>query len=65
MFLKILNTSMEVEVVGKRMNRGGGYGPEIPVVCHFCGPEKLIDWLIRPLEAVQKELDAKVSKCLK
>ena len=40
-FLKIPNTSIEVEVVGKRMNRGGGYGLEIPVVYRFCGPEKL------------------------
>ena len=40
MFLKVPNTSIEVEVVGKRMNRGGGYGLEIPVVYRFNGPEK-------------------------
>ena len=42
MFLKVPNTSIEVEVVGKRMNRGGGYGLEIPVVYRFNGPEKLV-----------------------
>ena len=26
MFLKVPNTSIEVQVVGKRLNRGGGYG---------------------------------------
>ena len=64
-FLKIPNTSIEVEVVGKRVNRGGGYGLEIPVIYRFYGPEKLINWLISRLEAVQKELNDKVLKCLK
>ena len=41
MFLKVPNTSIGVEVVGKRVNRGGGYGPEIPVAYRFNGPEKL------------------------
>ena len=41
MFLKVPNTSIEVEVVGKRLNRGGGYGMEIPVTYRFNGPEKL------------------------
>mgnify|MGYP001792401175 CR=1 FL=1 len=65
MFLKVPNTSIEVEVVGKRVNRGGGYGLEIPVVYRFNGPEKLVKWLIKKIEAVRKELDCKVSKCLK
>ena len=63
--MKIPNTSIEVEVVGKRVNRGGGYGLEIPVLCRFYGPEKLINWLISRLETVQKELDNKVLKFLK
>ena len=41
MFLKVPNTSIEVEAVGKRVNRGGGYGLEIPVDNRFNGPEKL------------------------
>ena len=65
MFLKVPNTSIEVEVVGKRVNRGGGYGLEIPVVYRFNGPENLVKWLIKKIEAVRKELDCKVSKCLK
>ena len=31
MFLKIPFTSIQVEVVGKKLNRGGGYELEIPV----------------------------------
>ena len=32
MFLKVPNTPIEVDVVGKRVNRGGGYGLEIPEI---------------------------------
>ena len=41
MFLKLSNTSIKVEVVGKRVNRGGGNGLEIPIVYRFNGPEEL------------------------
>ena len=44
---------------------GGGHGLEIPVVYCFYSPENLINWLISRLEAVQKELEDKVLKCLK
>ena len=65
MFLKVLNTSIEFQVIGKRLNRGGGCGLEIPVIYHFYGQEKLVNWLIKKIEAVKKELEYKVSKCLK
>ena len=35
MFLSLLHCSVEVEVVEKRINRGGGCGLEIPVQCKF------------------------------
>ena len=60
--LKVPNTSIKVEVVGKVENRGGGYGLEIPVVYRFNGPEKLVKWLIKKIVAVRKEFDCKVSK---
>ena len=41
MFLKVPNTSIEVEV-GKKVNRGGGYSLEIPVAHRFNGAEKLV-----------------------
>ena len=40
MFLTLPNTTIEAEVVGKRLNRGGGYGLEIPVIYRFYGKEK-------------------------
>ena len=59
MFLKVPNTSIEVEVVGKRMNRGGGYGLEIPVAYRFNGPEKLVKWLIKKIKPSEKSLIVK------
>ena len=41
MFLMILFTSIEVEVVGKRLNCGGGYGLEIPVKYCFSVKKRL------------------------
>ena len=54
MFLKVPNTSIEVQVVGKRLNRGGGYGLEIPVIYRFSGQEKLLNWLIKKIKAAAK-----------
>ena len=65
MFLKVLNTSIEVQVVGNKLNRGRAYGLEIPVIYRFYGQEKLVNWLIKNIEAVKKELECKVPKCLK
>ena len=65
MFLTVPSTSIEVEVLGKRVNRGSGYGLEIPVKYRYYGQEKLIQWLAKKLEAVKKELECKISKCLK
>ena len=65
MFLKAPNTSFEVQVVGMRLNRWRGYGLEIPVIYRFYGQEKLVNWLIKKIETVKKEVECKVSKCLK
>ena len=64
MILKIPNTSIEVDVVGKRVNRGGGYSLEIPVAYRFNRQEKLVKWLIKKIVAVRKEFDCKVSNKL-
>ena len=54
MFLKVPNTLIEVQVVRKRLNHGGDYGLEIPVIYRFYGQEKLVNWLIKKTEAVKK-----------
>ena len=38
---------------------------EIPVIYRFYGQRKLVNWLIMKTEAVKKELECKVSKCMK
>ena len=65
MFLTIPSTAIEVEVLGKRVNRGSGYGLESPVKYRYYGQEKLIQWLAKKLKAVKKELECKIYKCLK
>ena len=65
LFLKVPNTSITAEVVGERLNCGGGYGLEIPVMYCFHGPEKLINWLGKKIKAVKSDLYCKVVKCLK
>ena len=66
MFLTAL-TSMEAEVVGKRLNRGGGYGLDIPVLYRFYSPPKALLTMVdkKELEKVKKELECNISKCLK
>ena len=64
-FLMILLTSIEVEVVDKRLNRGGGYGLEILVKYRFYGQENIVQWLTKKLETVRKGLENKISKFLK
>ena len=65
MFLKAPNTLIEGQVEGKPLIRGGCYGLGIPVIYCFYGQEKLVNWLIMKTEAVKKEPECKVSKCLK
>ena len=65
MFLTIPNTAIEVQVVGKRVNRGGGYGLEIPVIYHFLGAERLVKWLDKKISAVKNELMYQAAKFLK
>ena len=36
---------MEVEVIGKYVNRGAGYGLEIPFKYHVSGQGKAVAWV--------------------
>ena len=56
----------ETEAVGKRVNRGGGYGLGTPFRYNFLGPVKTLDLLKKIFEKVKKkEPECNVSKCLK
>ena len=43
-FMKIPNCTISCKVTGKRVNRGAGYGLEIPVQYRFFGAKKAIEW---------------------
>ena len=44
-FLKLATNSGKAVIRGKRVNRGGGYGLEIPCEFQFTGDEFSINWL--------------------
>ena len=44
-FLKLPNSKLSCKVKGKRLNRGAGYGLEIPVIYAFNGHEKTFEWI--------------------
>ena len=56
MFLMTLFTSIEVEVVGKNLNHGGGHGLETPIKYCFYGLEKIVQWLTKKLKTLKEEV---------
>ena len=50
MFLKRATNSGKAVIRGKRVNRGGGYGLEIPCEFHYAGDEFSINWLKKKLK---------------
>ena len=56
---------IKVCVEGKRVNRGVGYGLEIPAEYTFVGNEKVVEWLKKAIAKVDRNMEEKVSKCLK
>ena len=41
---KIPSCELKCRVAGKRVNRGAGYGLEIPVIYELVGAEKAVEW---------------------
>ena len=64
-FLKIPNCTIGCNVTGKRVNRGAGYGLEIPVQYIFVGAEKAVEWAEKYIRKVFENVNKKVIKCLK
>ena len=44
-FLKRTSSSGKAIIKGKRVNRGDGYGLEVPCECHFQGDDLSCNWL--------------------
>ena len=43
-FIETPNCVIRCKVIGKFVNRGAGYGLEIPVQYRFIGAEKAVEW---------------------
>ena len=64
-FLSLPNHHIRCRVTGKRVNRGGGFGLEVPVDYIFFGDKKAIKWLASRISSIDKALDEQLKKCLK
>ena len=65
-FLSFQNHSIRLCVIGKRINRGVGYGLEIPSEYILYGNKKAIQWAKRKLDGVDGNAKKKkVLRCLK
>ena len=64
-FLQFPNHQIHVTVTRKRVNRGAGFGLEIPVNYIFYGNSRVIFWLEKNLNKLEKALSAKIEKCVK
>ena len=64
-FTKIPSCSLRCKVTGKRVNRGAGYGLEIPVVHELIEPEKAVDWGEKNIKKILDVVNRKVKKCIK
>ena len=55
----------QLQINHQPINRGGGYGLEIPANLYFHGPEKLINWLKNKINKTEEKLKENVKHCLK
>ena len=51
-FMKIPNCTIGCKVTGKRVNRGAGYGLEIPVQYRFIGAKETVEWAEKNIKKV-------------
>ena len=59
------NSTIHAEVTGKRVNRGAGYGLEIPVKYCFYGKAETINLVKKLIEKINCSFQGKVEKCIK
>ena len=64
-FLKLPNSKISCKVKGKRLNRGAGYGLEIPLIYTFNGHEKAIEWTKSKIQEDIKLEQCMENRCLK
>ena len=64
LFFTLPGSFFETKVTGKRINRGGGYGLEVPCKYRISGQEKAVDWIKRKATTFLQEHSLAVNKCL-
>ena len=64
-FLKLSNSKLSCKVKRKRLNRGAGYGLEIPVIYTFNDHEKTIEWIKSKIQEDIKLEQSMKNRCLK
>ena len=63
-YLKLTSLHIDVEVTGKYVNRGGGYGLEIPCKYHDSGQEKALPWVSKEVNLIIKIHECVINRCL-
>ena len=63
-FIAKESSFLETKVTGKRINRGGGYGLEVPSKYRISGQEKAVDWKKRKAIRFLQEQSLTVNKCI-
>ena len=64
LFLTLCGSFLETKVTGKRINRGGGYGLEVPRKYRISGQEKPVDWIKRKATPFLQEHSLALNTCL-
>ena len=64
LFLTLPGLFLETKVTGKKINRGGGYGLEVPCKYRISGQEKAVDWIKRKATTFLQEHWLAVNKYL-
>lgn len=52
-------------MTGKRVNRGAGYGLEIPAQYQLIGVEKAVEWAEKNIRKVLDSVNNKTQRCTK
>ena len=65
MLLSLPHCALAIFLTGKRINRGGGYGLEIPANVYFYDPKKAINWLKNEIYKIEEKFKENVKHSLK
>ena len=63
--LSLLNCSIAVTVTDKKVNRGGGYGLEIPTMYSVFGPQNAVKWIEKHIAKEFEDVKNKTTRCMK